>query len=76
MIKPGYVSLDKTGVNKESMAKDSMPGFEDFDSYINQAETTGGEYRQDEPAPEQQQNDPNVRAARPGDSISVPDRYY
>ncbi|MFA6270832.1 MAG: hypothetical protein WC657_06535 [Candidatus Paceibacterota bacterium] len=75
MKKPGFISTDKTGINKEAGAKEAMPGFEGFEAYENQV-SPGGEYSQDDPAPEQKQDNPDVRAARPGDSISVPDRYY
>lgn len=70
MKKPGYVSLDKSGVNKEAGSKSAMPGFEGFSAY----ESNNEGYNQDEIPPDQQQNNPDVRKAQP--SISVPDRYY
>ncbi len=73
MQKPGYVSLDRSGVNKEAMAKDQMPDFAGFDAFINPTSKEQEEYRQDEPAPEKKQESPDVRKAQP---ISTPDRYY
>jgi hypothetical protein len=73
MNKPGYISTDKTGVNKESGAKDAMPGFEGFSAYQGSGEDA---YTQDAPPPANLQDNPDVRLARPGYSVSVPDRYY
>ncbi len=74
MKKPGYVSTDKSGVNKEAGAKDAMPGFEGFSAYETSGEVAG--YEQDAPPPANLQDNPDVRASRPGSSVSVPDRYY
>jgi hypothetical protein len=73
MNKPGYISTDKTGVNKEAGAKDSMPGFEGFSAYSGSG---GDAYVQDAPPPENKQDNPDVRLSRPGFSVSVPERYY
>jgi len=70
MDKPGYVSLDKTGVNLEAGQKDAMTGFENFSAY----KSNNAGYNQDAPPPDQQQNNPDVKKSQP--SISTPDRYY
>lgn len=72
MKKPGYVSLDKSGSNKEAGAKEAMPGFEGFAAY----ESNNEGYNQDETPPDQQQNNPDVKKAQPGTNISTPDKYY
>ena len=72
MKKPGYVSLDKSGTNKESGAKDAMPGFENFSAYGAPDEIAG--YEQDLPPPANLQDNPDVKKSSP--SISTPDRYY
>jgi hypothetical protein len=77
MNKPGFVSLDRSGVNKESGERDAMPGFENFSAYSDEnyaAET--GDYEQDKPAPRDLQENPDVRKAQPLTTSQSPDRYY
>lgn len=73
MDKPGFVSLDRTGVNKEAGEKDAMTGFEGFSAYKSQSQPG---YLQDEPPPANKQENPDVKKSQPGESVSVPDRYY
>jgi hypothetical protein len=69
MDKPGYVSLDKSGVNKRGASRDSMPDLDGFCAYANPNEES---YQQDSPPPGNLQNNPDVNH-----SINVlPERYY
>lgn len=74
MIKPGYVSTDKTGINKDAGAKEAMPGFEDFQTYETENKTAA--YEPDLPPPKNLQDNPDIKASRPGANASTPDRYY
>jgi hypothetical protein len=68
MDKPGYVSLDKSGLNKKGGARTAMPGFEGLQAYAN---TDQDSYEQDDLPPANLQDNPDIKH-----SVNVPYRYY